>query len=152
MKYLVKFENLNSIDKKVVINNVANILSDILLEIEDMNYFTNVDCLYSCNSFFDIEIAITRDIDTLSIILDEHDDYFTGDIEKNIDLHDIEYVIDRIMDFSKLNGYLSSYFNINDIDSNTILEDSLSILNSSKVKQDMNIRKLNILLSFGFNI
>jgi len=136
VRYLRSFNE--SLECKKFSDLVLEDIKDILLEIEDIGYYTNAYTLYSSYTFFEIQIDITKDEDSLDIFIDNSD---------QIDLIDISEIwepLERILEYSKINGLEESYYDINDVSIKTY------ILNDINEITQYNLKKLNIFLSFKY--
>jgi hypothetical protein len=141
MKYIKSFNESNNVPTWTKIFNILNPtlqnLKDILLEIEDIGYYTNIYTLYSCNTFFDIQIDITKDYDSLNEFIDSSDDI------EVMDISEIWETLERILDYSKLNGLKESFYDINDVSIKTHELKNIGDINT------YNLKKLNIFLTFN---
>jgi hypothetical protein len=141
MKYIKSFNESNNVPSWSKIFNILNPtlqnLKDILLEIEDIGYYTNVYALYSCDTFFDIQIDITKDYDSLNEFIDANDDI------EVMDISEIWETLERILDYSKSNGLKESFYDINDVSIKTHKLKSINDINT------YNLKKLSIFLTFN---
>jgi hypothetical protein len=141
MKYIKSFNESNNVPSWSKILNIVNPtlqnLKDILLEIEDIGYYTNVYTLYSCDTFFDIQIDITKDYDSLNEFIDANDDI------EVMDISEIWETLERILDYSKSNGLKESFYDINDVSIKTHRLKSINDINT------YNLKKLSIFLTFN---
>jgi hypothetical protein len=141
MKYIKSFNESNNVPSWSKIFNILNPtlqnLKDILLEIEDIGYYTNVYALYSCDTFFDIQIDITKDYDSLNEFIDANDDI------EVMDISEIWETLERILDYSKSNGLKKSFYDINDVSIKTHKLKSINDINT------YNLKKLSIFLTFN---
>jgi hypothetical protein len=140
MKYIKSFNESNNVPSWSKIFNIVNPtlenLKDILLDIEDIGYYTNVYTLYSCDTFFDIQIDITKDYDSLNEFID------ANDIEV-MDISEIWETLERILDYSKSNRLKESSYDINDVSIKTHELKSINDINT------YNLKKLSIFLTFN---
>jgi hypothetical protein len=150
MKYIKSFNESNNVPSWSKIFNILNPtlqnLKDILLEIEDIGYYTNVYTLYSCNTFFDIQIDITKDYDSLNEFIDANDDI------EVMDISEIWETLERILDYSKSNGLKESFYDINDARWRPLVNDISIKTHELKSINDINtynLKKLSIFLTFN---
>ncbi len=141
MKYIKSFNESNNVPSWSKILNIVNPtlqnLKDILLDIEDIGYYTNVYTLYSCDTFFDIQIDITKDYDSLNEFIDVNDDI------EVMDISEIWETLERILDYSKSNGLKESFYDINDVSIKTHKLKGINDINT------YNLKKLSIFLTFN---
>lgn len=140
MRHLIEYNNF--IESKVtkssdILNSILQNIKDILLDIEDIGYYTNVYDLYSCDTFFDIQIDITKNYDSLNEFIDASDDI------EVMDISEIWETLERILDYSKSNRLKESYYDINDVSIKTHELKSISDINT------YNLKKLSIFLTFN---
>jgi hypothetical protein len=142
MKYIKSFNESNNVPSWSKIFNILDPtlqnLKDILLEIEDIGYYTNVYTLYSCDTFFDIQIDIMKDYDSLNVYIDANDYYI-----EVMDISEIWETLERILDYSKSNGLKESHYDINDVSIKTHELKSIGDINT------YNLKKLSIFLTFN---
>jgi hypothetical protein len=142
MKYLKKYNESNVIPSwNNILNTTLQNLKDILLEIEDIGYYTNVYTSYSCNTFFNIQIDITKDYESLNEFIDGSDDI------ELIEILDIWDALERVLDYSKKNGLSRSYYDINDVSIETHALIDVNDINTDK--DGFNLKKLSIFLTFN---
>lgn len=135
MKYIKSFNE--SLRSKELADSILKDIKDILLEINDIGYYSNAYILYSCYTFFDIQIDISKSKEALDEYIDS-----SNTIEK-IDIEEIWEVLERVLDYSKLNRLKESYYDINDVSIKTHELKSISDINT------YNLKKLSIFLTFN---
>lgn len=135
MKYIKSFNE--SLRSKELADSTLKDIKDILLEINDIGYYSNAYILYSCHTLFDIQIDISKSEEAL-------DDYIDSlDPIEEIDIEEIWEVLERILDYSKLNKLKESYYDINDVCVKKY------VLNDINEISTYNLKKLNIFLNFN---
>jgi hypothetical protein len=135
MKYIKSFNE--SLRAKELADSILEDIKDILLEINDIGYYSNAYILYSCHTFFDIQIDISKSKEALDEYIDSSDPI------EEIDIEEIWEVLERILDYSKLNKLKESHYDINDVSVKTY------VLNNINEISTYNLKKLNIFLSFN---
>lgn len=135
MKYIKSFNE--SLISKELSDSILQNIKDILLDIEDIGYYTNAYVLYSCDTFFDIQIDITKNYDSLNEFIDANDDI------EVMDISEIWETLERVLDYSKSNRLKESYYDINDVSIKTHELKSISDINT------YNLKKLSIFLTFN---
>lgn len=135
MKYIKSFNE--SLRSKELADSILKDIKDILLEINDIGYYSNAYILYSCYAFFDIQIDISKSKEALDEYID------SSDTIEEIDIEEIWEVLERILDYSKLNKLKEPYYDINDVSVKTY------VLNDINEISTYNLKKLNIFLSFN---
>lgn len=111
-------------------------IKDILLELNDEGYYTDVYRNSSSYTSFHIQLDISKNEEALDVYVDEFDE----DIEP-IKISDIKEVLDRVLTYCKENNLKRAYYDINDSMATYILTDVDKI-------DDSNLKKLSIFLEF----
>lgn len=152
MRYLKKFESnedglmygkflMNKIHKKII-DNICSDIDDILLELNDSGYYSNVSNVWASKESFEIEIEISKDERFLNYLIDE-----TDNIENmsNVDINwNFVEVMERVLQYSEGKGLIKKTYDINDnYDRNQELTDIGNI-------ETDNLKKISIILEFKY--
>lgn len=138
--YLTLTFRKNNVNESNSIENSDLIISDIkdiLLELNDEDYYTDVYRNSSSYTSFHIQLDISKNEEALDVYVDEFDE----DIEP-IKISDIKEVLDRVLTYCKENNLKRAYYDINDTSMATY------ILTDVDKIDDSNLKKLSIFLEF----
>lgn len=136
MKYIKSFNE--SLRAKELADSILEDIKDILLEINDIGYYSNAYILYSCHTFFDIQIDISRSKEALDEYIDSSDPI------EEIDIEEIWEVLERVLDYSRINGLDDSYYDINDLSFKTYVLKNISDIETNSLKKLSIFLKLNL--------
>lgn len=143
------FRKINVNESKNIKNSDLIIydIKDILLELNDEGYYTDVYRNRSPYTSFHIQLDISKSEAKIgSEDLDVYYDEFDEDIEP-IKILDIKEVLERILDYCKENNIKNVYYDINDT-SMTRVYPEFSILTDVFKIDDSNLKKLSLFLEF----
>lgn len=106
MKYLKLFESFKSIPKHLLVNNLLQEAKDICLELNDANIRT--ECYYNNPYVLDGKSQpgfITIGMERAEFENDEDDDCFWANENLFVEWHEVEEVVDRLIDYFELNNW-----------------------------------------------
>jgi hypothetical protein len=124
-------ESKNWMDKR---DEVISNIKDILLELNDEGYYTDVHSILNSYISYNLQIDISKNKEALEIYVDG----FYEDIEP-IKISEIKEVFERVLDYCKENNLKRYYHDIND--------NNMITYNISEI-DDSNLKKLSIFLDF----